>query len=189
MLLNNVYTMVQLPDEGGMVKVELIRVPTEEDLLLCKMCAFETEGKDTAELPSQRWLERILNARHSPIREMKFVFRFDGLPGYISTHFARHVHGRPYIQTQRNDRQSKYDRRKAPQDAPVKMIWSMEAEELMIVFNKRLCKKADPATVAVVEGMRDLTEKAAPYMEPFCLPMCAYHGGVCHEMKPCGRCG
>lgn len=185
-MLNNVFTMVELPDDGGMVKVELIRVPTEEDMLLCKMCAFETEGKDTNVLPTEKWLYRILDARHSPIRELKFVFRFTNLPSYIATHLARHIHARPYIQSQRNDRQNKYDRRKAPQDAPVKMMWSMEAEELMIVFNKRLCNKADPATIAVVKGMRTLVVQEAPYMDDFCVPMCEYHGGICHEMKPCG---
>lgn len=187
-MLKDVFCDVILPDDGGTVRVELLRIPTEDDLLLCKMCAFATEGKDTDVLPTDEWLrERMINPRHSPIRELKFVFRFTNLPAYISTHFARHIHARPYIQSQRNDRQSKYDRRKAPQDAPVTMIWSMEAEELMIVMNKRLCAMADPATRAVASAMRELAAPRAPYIAPSLVPMCEYLGGTCYEAKGCGR--
>ena len=28
----------------------------------------------------------------------------------------------------------------------------------------------------------------SPEFERFLVPMCDYHGGVCHEMNPCGRC-
>ena len=168
--------------------VRLIRWPGEDDLILCKMCAYETMGRDSTDVPSNEWLHDICNARHSPIRELRFVFRFGGLPYYVSTHLARHVHAKPYIQSQRNDRQDEYDRRKAPQDAPVKMIWSMNAEELMVIANKRLCEQADPVTRRVVGLMCAEALIFAPYLRGLLVPMCQYHGGVCHEMKPCGRC-
>ena len=180
--------IVVLPDNGGKVIVNLIRIPTIEDEMLCKMCAFATVGKYTTKNPDDNWLHSIMEARHSPIRELHFAFEFVGLPSYIATHFARHIHARPYIQTQRNDRQSNYDRRKAPQDAPVRMIWCMEGEELQIIMNKRLCMLADPATRCVADAMRDLVETWTPYCAGLLTPMCEYHGGVCHEMKPCGRC-
>ena len=177
---------VSLPDGGGNVTINLIRIPSEEDALLCKMCAFATIGKNTNVLPGYGWLHDIMDARHSPIRELHFAFEFVGLPSYIATHFARHIHARPYIQTQRNDRQSGYDRRKAPQDAPVRMIWCMEGEELQIIANKRLCRLADPATRIVVQAMCDLVTDNVPYCRGLLVPMCEYHGGICHEMKPCG---
>lgn len=180
--------IVSLPDDGGEVAINLIRIPSAEDMLLCKKCAFATIGKETNQLPSYEWLRDIMEARHSPIRELHFVFEFMGLPSYIATHFARHTHARPYIQTQRNDRQSRYDRRKAPQDAPVWMIWCMEGEELQIFANKRLCMMADPATRIVAQAMCELVGHYVPYCNGLLVPMCEYHGGVCHEMKPCGRC-
>lgn len=187
-MLKDVFCDVNLPNDGGMVRVELIRVPTDEDKLLCKMCAFATEGKDTDVLPTDDWLRnRMLKPRHSPIRELKFVFRFTNLPAYISTHFARHIHSRPYIQSQRNDRQRNYDRRKAPQDAPVIMIWSMDAEELMIVMNKRLCAMAAEETRTIVKAMRPLVLSHAPYMSGMMVPMCEYHNGICYESKGCGK--
>lgn len=179
---------IQLPNNGGEVTINLIRTPSIEDMKLCKMCAFATIGKETELIPRNKWLHDIMEARHSPIRELHFAFEFIGLPSYIATHFARHIHARPYVQTQRNDRQSNYDRRKAPQDAPVRMIWCMEGEELQIVMNKRLCNLADPATKRIAEAMSYLVENCVPYCEGLLKPMCEYHGGVCHEMKPCGRC-
>ena len=177
-----------LPDDGNEVTVNLIRTPSVEDMKLCKMCAFATIGKETEQPPSNEWLHDIMEARHSPIRELHFAFEFIGLPSYIATHFARHIHARPYVQTQRNDRQSNYDRRKAPQDAPVRMIWCMEGEELQIIMNKRLCTLADPSTRCIAEVMSSLVEECVPYCDGLLKPMCEYHGGVCHEMKPCGRC-
>lgn len=178
---------VSLPDNGGKVTVNLIRIPSEEDVLLCKKCAFVTVGKGTEKQPDNEWLHDIMEARHSPIRELHFAFEFIGLPSYIATHFARHIHARPYIQTQRNDRQSNYDRRKAPQDAPVRMIWCMEGEELQIIANKRLCSMADPVTRLITQAICELVEINAPWCKGLLVPMCEYHGGVCHEMKPCGR--
>lgn len=180
---------VILPDGGGEVIVKLIRIPGEEDEKLCKRCAFETVGKDAKKPPAPEWLRRIMEARHSPIRELHFAFEFIGLPSYIATHLSRHVHARPYIQSQRNDRQNKYDRRAARQDAPVNMIWCMEGEELQIIANKRLCGKADAATRAVVNGMCSLVKVGVPYVAGLLVPMCAYHGGVCHEMQPCEKAG
>lgn len=179
---------VSLPDNGGEVIINLIRIPSVEDMMLCKMCAFATIGKETEQLPSHEWLHSIMEARHSPIRELHFAFEFIGLPSYIATHFARHIHARPYIQTQRNDRQSNYDRRKAPQDAPVRMIWCMEGEELQIFANKRTCMLADPATRIIAQAVCDLVEYHVPYCKGLLVPMCEYHGNVCHEMKSCGRC-
>jgi hypothetical protein len=181
-------TSVILPDDGGEVTINLIRIPTKEDVLLCKMCAFATIGKETEDYPTNEWLHSIMEARHSPIRELHFAIEFVNLPSYIATHFARHIHARPYIQTQRNDRQKNYDRRKAPQDAAVRMIFCFEGEELQIIMNKRLCFLADPATRCVAQAISELVERCVPYCEGLLIPMCEYHGGVCHEMKPCGRC-
>lgn len=179
---------VSLPDDGGTVVINLIRVPSEEDMMLCKKCAFATIGKDAKKLPDNEWLHDIMEARHSPIRELHFAFEFIGLPSSIATHFSRHIHARPYIQTQRNDRQNNYDRRKAPQYAPVKMIWCMEGEELQIIANKRTCMLADRDTRIVAQALCDLVDYNVPYCNGLLVPMCVYHGGVCHEMKPCGKC-
>ena len=102
-------------------------------------------------------------------------------------HLVRHIHAQPYVRSQRNDRQTDYDRKSARQDAPVSMIWDMNAEELMVIANKRLCRQADPATRTVVEEMCRLVVEKCPEFAGVLVPMCVYNGGECHEMHPCGR--
>lgn len=102
---------------------------------------------------------------------------------------CRHVHAQPYVRSQRNDRQSEYDRNKAPQDSPVDMIFDVNAEELMVIANKRLCKMASPETRELVARMCDRVIDRCPEFEDFLVPMCEYTGG-CKEMGGgCGRYG
>ena len=136
------------------MKVKLIKYPSAEDWIFCKQCALETIGKYTEKEPTWQWKHAILRARHSPIRVLQFAFELE-IPYWVSVHLCRHVHAQPFVRSQRNDRQEEYDRNKAPQDAPVKMIWYMNAEELMIVANKRLCKTASEETREVVQMMCD----------------------------------
>lgn len=169
------------------MKITLIEYPTPYDWNECKRRALVTVGKLDFDPPTHEWRKAILNARHSPIRRLRFSFLMEEVPSWVSVHLCRHVHAQPYVKSQRNDRQSDYDRTKAPQDAPVCMIWDMNAEALMDIANKRLCMKASEETRAVVQEMCRLVAERCPDFEPFLVPMCAYNGGVCREMKPCGK--
>ena len=104
---------------------------------------------------------------------------------WVSVHLCRHVHAQPYVQSQRNDRQCGYDRRKAPQDALINMLWSMNAEELITIANKRLCRKASEETREVVQMMCDEAIRVCPEFENELVPMCVRNGGICHEIKSC----
>jgi len=110
------------------MKITLLKHPTEEDWLEVKRRALVTVGKTPIEPPSMAWKRDILKARHSPIRYLRFSFLIEDIPYWVSVHLCRHVHAQPYVKSQRNDRQREYDRTKAPQDAPVNMIWDMNAE-------------------------------------------------------------
>jgi thymidylate synthase ThyX len=103
----------------------------------------------------------------------------------VSVHLCRHIHAQPFVKSQRNDRQSDYDRTKAPQDEAVKMIWYMNAEELMIIANKRLCKQASEETRQIVKMMCDEVLSVCPEFDGLLVPMCQHHGGKCHEMFSC----
>ena len=171
------------------MKVELLRHPTDEDWLLCKVCTLVTVGKEVVNPPTKEWKQKMLAARHSPIRELRFVFRITDVPYWVSVHLVRHHVGcQPYVRSQRNDRQNQYDRTKAPQDAPVDMIWSLNAEALMTVANKRLCNLAAFETRDVVEKMCALAAQSNPEIAPYLVPMCTWKGGVCDEINSCGRC-
>lgn len=170
------------------MKITLIEYPNEKDWLEVKRRALVTVGLRPVSPPSPQWRRDILNARHSPIRRLHYAFLLEDVPYFVSVHLARHVHSQPYVKSQRNDRQSDYDRNAAPQDAPVTMIWDMNAEELMSIFNKRLCSLAAAETREVVQMMADECKAKSPEIYEFAVPMCVYHGGVCHEMQSCQRC-
>lgn len=171
------------------MKIELVKYPTESDWLWAKQCALVTVGKESEVPPTLDWKRRSLEARHSYIRELKFGFLLTDVPYWVAMHLVRHHVGcQPYVRTQRNDRQAEYDRGKAPQDAPVNLIWSMNAESLMTIANKRLCKQAAKETSSIVASMCVLVKDKCPEFTKQLVPICEYHGGVCHEMFPCGRC-
>ena len=170
------------------MNVELWRYPERNDLIWMKQCTVGTMGKESWTPPTSEFVRKLLVARHSPIRELRFSYVIRDVPYWVTVHLVRHHVGfQPYVQSQRNDRQSDYDRTKAPQDAPVTMRLTLNAEALMNLANKRLCMKASPETREVVQRMCALAEKVMPELRGLLVPMCDYHGGVCHEIQSCGR--
>lgn len=169
------------------MNVEILKYPTEEDWLLVKKCTLVTVGKETNKPATERFKKDMLRARHSPIRELRFVFYLTDIPYWVSVHLCRHVHAQPYVRTQRNDRQSDYDRTKAPQDAPVDMMWSVNGEELITIANKRLCNLASKETKKLVKMICKAVIEVCPEFKAELVPMCVRNGGVCYEMFPCGE--
>ena len=166
------------------MKITCTEYPTEQDWIACKERALVTVGLNIKNPPDENWKKSILKARHSPIRRLRFSFKLEGIPSWVSVHLVRHIHAQPYVKSQRNDRQNNYDRTKAPQDSPVNMIWDMNAEELMVIANKRLCNQASPETREVVKLMCEEVLKTNPEFKEFLVPMCQYVG-ECKEMYPC----
>lgn len=167
--------------------VELLEYPDAKAWEECKRRALVTIGKRPVTPPTADWKHAILEARHSPIRYLRYSFYFKGIPSWVATHLCRHVHAQPYVKSQRNDRQKEYDRNAARQDAPVDMILDVNAEELMVIANKRLCMQAAKETREAVQAMCKWALHVSPEMVGLLVPMCEYHGGTCHEMNPCGR--
>lgn len=171
------------------MKVELIYSPGERERMLAKRAIWMTMGK--TEEPktniSSELLGKILNARHSPIRVLNFCFKITDIPSNISVHLARHVHATPFVQSLRNDRQENFDGDAAPRNTPINMLFYCNAEELMVIANKRLCGRASAKTQEVVKMMCEEAGKAMPEIKPYLVPMCYYHGGTCHEIVSCGK--
>lgn len=168
------------------MEVEVLKHPTEEDWMLCKKCTLATVSKDSDKAPTMEWKKKILAARHSPIRTLQFCFKLTDIPYWVSVHLVRHVHATPFVSTQRNDRQDKYDRGEAPQNQPVTMCWYMNAEELMVIANKRMCTQASKETRALVIKIRSKVIELNPEFADVLVPMCYYRGGRCDEFNCCG---
>ncbi len=172
------------------MQIELKRYPTAADLMWMKECTVGTIGKEARTPPTIEFVRKMLIARHSPIRELNFSYVLRDIPYWVSVHLVRHHVGfQAYVQSQRNDRQTNYDRTKAPQDAPVTMRITLNAEALLTLANKRLCMKASPETREVVQRMCSLAEKVMPELRGLLVPMCEYHDGVCDEIEGCGKYG
>lgn len=167
------------------MKIEMIEYPTEHDWVEVKRRTLVTIGKEAKLPPSFDWEVRLLEAMHSPIRRLHFSFYME-IPYWVSVHLCRHTHAQPFVQTQRNDRQTNYDRNKAPQDSIVKMIWDMNAEELITIAHKRLCTQASLETRQVVEEICKLVIEKCPEFKTVLVPNCVYRNGLCTEFKPCG---
>lgn len=179
--------MISVPmAKGETMKIELIGHPTEQDWMEVKRRALVTVGKKPLTAPAEAWKRNILRARHSPIRYLMFSFYIE-CPSWVSVHLCRHVHAQPYVKSQRNDRQTDYDRNKAPQDSEVCMIYDVNAEELMVIANKRLCRQASEETRTLVQMMCDAVLKEHPEFDGLLEPQCSRNGGVCYEMYPCTK--
>lgn len=172
------------------MEVRLIEYPTENDWIECKRRALITMyGKGLGEItpPSSEWKHKILRARHSPIRYLMYSFLIIDIPSNTSVHFCRHIHAQPYVSSLRNDRQDVMDGDEAPRNTPVNMIIDVNAEELMVIANKRLCRKSADKTREVAHEMCLLAIEVTPEFDTLLVPACGYNGGICHEMFPCNE--
>jgi hypothetical protein len=166
------------------MKVELLRSPNEADLYWVKLCTLNTVGKSTTTAPNEDWIKRLVEAEHSPIRELWFGIKME-IPYWVSVHFVRHHIGvNHYVQTQRTDRTG-IDREDKFQSATVSHIMSINAQELINMSHKRLCKQASLETRVVMRMIVDEVIKVAPYMKDVLVPLCKYRNGKCTEMFSC----
>ena len=168
------------------IKVELLRTPQKEDWERCKIFALNTMGKNyTGSEVIEEWKDKMLKAKHSPIRTLMFSIRMT-VPSYVSVHFVRHKIGiEHFVQSQRNDRQTNYDRELAPQNMMVSHIMDVNAVQLMFMANRRLCGMADPTTRYVMGLICRGIEETNPEFKGHFKPMCE-HLHECPEFKTCG---
>lgn len=168
------------------IKVEILRNPSKEDWERCYMLALNTMGKKYVDAAvTTPWKSRMLKCKHSPIRTLMFTIRMT-IPYYVSTHFVRHKIGvEHYVQSQRNDRQTNYDRESAPQDAMVSHIMEINAEQLMFMANRRLCGMADKTTRYVMTLICKAVEHCNAEFIGHLKPMCEYIH-ECPEFRTCG---
>lgn len=168
------------------MKVELLKFPSEQDLKWVKTCTLNTVGKKLKNdsQVSSEWVEKLVKAEHSPIRELWFGIKME-IPYWVSVHFVRHHIGiNHYVSTQRTDRTG-VNRNEKPQGELVSHIMSVNAQELVFMAHKRLCKQASQETREVMQEIVRKVVQVAPYMKSVLVPLCVYRNGKCEEMFPC----
>lgn len=135
--------------------------------------------------PSPSWKKTILLAEHSPIRKIKFAWKWSELKSWVSVHFVRHKHGiEHWVTTQRTDRTG-VDRDSSPQNAPVSHECEANAQALIFISRRRLCAQASPETRNAWQEVKAEVQKVDPVLASVMVPECIYRG-FCPEFKSCG---
>ena len=170
------------------MEIKIIRYPTDADWARAYWLALGTEGKTTDKVPTSTWRKKLLRSGHSPARTLTYTVEISDIPYWIVMHLVRHKVGiEHYVSTQRNDRQSEYDRASARQDAPVLYRFEANAQALIEISHRRLCGKAAAETREVWEQVCEAIQQVTPEMDGLLVPACVHQGGRCDEFKPCGR--
>ena len=147
-------------------------------------CRATVKKSPLGKEPSTEFKKRILISEHSPIRDIVVKFRWEGIKYWVAMHWKTH-HWESRVDSQRNDRQSRYDREKAPQDAPVDFIGDANAQHLIDTMRKRLCFQASPETRKYAEDLKITLREHEPELSDVLVPNCVYRCG-CPELTPCG---
>ena len=131
--------------------------------------------------PSSEFKKNILIAEHDPIRDIEIKFRWTDIPYWVAMHWKTHI-WRSRVNSQRNDRQSKYDRTKAPQDAPVTFTGDMNVQHGIDTQRKRLCYQASLLTRKCAESLKRTIKDVEPEISDAFVPNCVYRCG-CPEIN------
>jgi hypothetical protein len=135
--------------------------------------------------PTEKWKKQMLLAEHSPIRKLKVSWKWYDLFYWVSTHFVRHKFGIDhFIRTQRTDRTG-VDRNIIPQGAFVEHECEANAQAIINISRKRLCRKASPETQDAWKMFLAILLDNEPELFSVCVPECIYRG-FCPELETCG---
>ena len=168
-----------------MDKPSLLFFQHEDNWQDIKNATMNTIGKTKGAYPDAKWKRSLILAEHSPIRKMKFAWRWTNLPYWVSVHFVRHKVGiEHFVKTQRTDRTGT-DRSELPQGAPVNHECEADGQALITISRKRLCNSASPETRAAWQLVKDAVAQVEPELASCMVRECVYRG-FCTEMFSCG---
>ena len=137
--------------------------------------------------PSSAWRRKMLLAEHSPIRLLAVRWKWSELKYWVSVHFVRHKVGiEHFVRTQRTDRTGK-DRDQIAQSATVDHECLANAQAIINISRKRLCRQASPETQVAWRTFLEALASQEPELSGVCVPECVYRG-FCPEIKCCGYC-
>lgn len=146
-------------------------------------CRFTVGKPSLGHEPSREFKQRILIAEHSPIRDIRFKWKWENIKSWIATHWVRHK-WECFVKTQRTDRTG-IDRDDLPQGAVVDFTGDANVQSLIDTMRKRLCYQASPETRKYAEDLKAIITKVEPEIGDVLVPNCIYRGG-CPEMQTCG---
>jgi hypothetical protein len=142
--------------------------------------------EDGTREPTSRWKQRMLMCEHSPIRKLNVSWRWYDLKYWVSTHLVRHKFGiEHFVRSQRTDRTG-IDRNDLPQGNLVEHECEANAQAIINISRKRLCKQASKETRRAWQEFLNSFKDEEPELFNACVPECVYRNGLCPEFKTCG---
>lgn len=153
-----------------------------------KDAAMNTINKNTGKYPDSEWKRKLLMSEHSPIRRMKFYWRWKDLKSWVSVHMVRHKIGiEHWVSTQRPDRTDNQDidRDRLLQGALVNHACEADAQALINISRKRLCNCASEETRLAWKAVKEKVAETEPELSSCMVRECIYRG-FCPEMFSCG---
>lgn len=167
----------------AMLKVTIQRVTNWERVV--NAARFTQRKEPLGHEPSSEFKSKMVKAEHSPLRLLEFDVQIFDIPYYCMGHLVRHVHAQPFVSTSRPDiTGSGFTRHDMPQDAPVNLQLSLNAQELINISRFRLCTKAEATTRRIWAMVVEELRKIEPELADMCVRNCIYRG-MCPEMVPC----
>lgn len=151
-----------------------------------KDACMQTIGKEAGENePNSTWKKKLLICRHSPIRRSLISIKWEDIPSYVSTHFARHSVGvTPFVQTSREDRTG-IPREERKQTDSVAMQMDMNIEALLNIMGRRLCTCSDKITIKYAKGLAEAIKEYDEDIYWACVPQCVRCGGCVEPFSQC----
>lgn len=168
------------------MKTKFNFVPNEEVWIRTKNHCRTTDNKGfTEKRPTEQFKRKLLMSEHSPIRLLEFDWSWNKIPYWLSTEFSRH-RWEKFISSQRDDRLiDDTPRAEKPQGALVNYDGYANMQNLIDVARKRLCHKATPEAVELMEDLKYELGKEFGSESDVLVPNCIYRCG-CPEFTSCG---
>lgn len=151
--------------------------------------ALRTVGKKNSNKePSNNWKARILLAEHSPIRLLEYDWTWDNIKQWVTAHLVRHHEGcEKFVHSQRGDRRDLgIPRDELPQGSLNDMDMTANAQALINISRKRLCRCASKETREAWIQVKDAITEIDPVMASKMVPECIYRGFCPEWMSSCG---
>ena len=169
-----------------MVYINIDIFEHEDNWQSVKDSTMNTIGKTTGSYPTSEWKRKLIISEHSPIRRIKFYWRWKDIKSWVSVHFSRHKIGvEHFVKTQRTDRTG-INRDELPQGSFVNHACEADAQALINISRKRLCNCASKETKEAWEEVRNKVAECEPELASCMVRECVYRNGLCPEMFSCG---
>ena len=164
------------------MRTEIIKVKGDWEEVVDD-CRATVKKSPLGKEPSTEFKKKILISEHSPIRAISVKFRWADIKYWVAMHWKTH-HWESRVDSQRNDRQSRYDRNEAPQGALIDFYGDPNIQHTIDSWRKRLCRQASIETRHYAEDFKTALREVEPEWSDVLVPNCVYRCG-CPEPNNC----